>query len=166
VKDLNVPPKPAQKPHPPIMIVGGSQRILSFATSEADIVGINFKATREGWVDLTSIKPEVIDQRVQWVREAAGDRFDALELNNYAFFAAVTDQPRQVAQQNLKSFGIEIDDAGIEEWMGSPMVLVGTTDKIIDDLRMRRERFGISYIVLKDNVMDSFAPVVERLTGT
>lgn len=166
VKDLNVLPKPAQKPHPPIMIGGGTQRILSFAACEADIVGINFKSTREGWADLTSIKPEAIEQRVQWVREAAGDRFDALELNNYAFVAAVTDQPQQVAQQSLKNFRVEIEDASMDEWMGSPMVLVGTIDKIIDDLRMRRERFGISYIVLRESVMDAFAPVVEQLAGT
>ena len=46
------------------------------------------------------------------------------------------------------------------------MVLVGTVDQIIQDLQMRRERFGISYIVLRESVADAFAPVVERLTGT
>ena len=71
------------------MIGGGTQRILSFAAREADIVGINFKSTREGGAELASILPEAIDQRVQWIREAAAERFDSLELNNYAFAAEI-----------------------------------------------------------------------------
>lgn len=166
VNALNGLPKPVQKPRPPIMIGGGGQRILSWAAREADIVGINFKSTRAGWADFSSIRPEAIDQRIQWVREAAGDRFEALELNNYAFIAAVTDQRRQVAQQGFQNLGETIDDAHIDEWLASPMVLVGTVDQIIQDLQLRRERFGLSYIVLRERVADAFAPVVERLTGT
>jgi len=166
VKELNVLPKPAQKPRPPIMIGGGAQRVLSLAAREADVVGINFKSTRKGWIDLSSIRPEAIDQRIQWVREAAGDRFEVLELNNFAFVAAVTDQRRQVAQQGLQNFGEAIDDASMDEWLASPMVLVGTVSQIIQDLQMRRERFGISYIVLRKEVADAFAPVLERLVGT
>lgn len=166
VNEVNGLPKPMQKPRPPIMIGGGGQRILSIAAREADIVGINFKSTPEGWADFSSIKPEAIDQRIQWVRAAAGDRFETLELNNYAFIAAVTDQRRQVAQQGFQNLGETIDDAHIDEWLASPMVLVGTVDQIIQDLQLRRERFGISYIVLRESVADAFAPVVERLTGT
>lgn len=166
VQELNGLPKPTQKPRPPLLIGGGTQRILSFAAQEADIVGINFKSTREGGADLSSIKPAAIDQRIQWVHEAAGDRFDALELNNYAFIAAVTDQRRQVAQRALQDFGVTSDDTNIDEWLASPMLLVGTVDQIVEDLQWRREHFGISYVVLREKVSDAFAPVVERLTGT
>jgi probable F420-dependent oxidoreductase len=166
VKELNGLPKPAQKPRPPIMIGGGAQRVLSIAAREADIVSINFKSTREGWADFSSIRPNAIDQRIQWVREAAGDRFEDLQLNNFAFIAAITDQPRQAAQQALQNFGETIEDTSIDEWMASPMVLVGTVDQIIQDLQLRRERFGISYIVLRESVADAFAPVIERLAGT
>jgi probable F420-dependent oxidoreductase len=162
----NVLPKPVQQPRPPLMIGGGAQRILSIAAQEADIVGINFKATRAGWVDFASIRPEAVDQKIQWVREAAGERFAALELNTFAFIAAVTDQRRQVAQQGFQRFGEMFDDASIDEWLASPMVLVGTVDQIVQDLQMRRERFGISYLVLRESMADAFAPVVERLAGT
>lgn len=166
VKELNGLPKPVQKPRPPIMIGGGARHILSIAACEADIVGINFKATPAGWADFSSIKPDAIDQRIQWVREAAGERFADLELNNFAFIAAVTNQRRQAAQQGLQRFGEVIDAASIDEWLASPMVLVGTVEQIIQDLQMRRERFGISYIVLRESMADAFAPVVEQLTGT
>jgi probable F420-dependent oxidoreductase len=165
-KELNGLPKPVQKPRPPIMIGGGGQRVLSIAAREAEIVGVNFKATRAGWVDFSSIKPEAFDQKIQWVREAAGTRFDGLELNSYAGIAAVTDQPRQAVQQGFQRFGEVIDDANVDEWLASPVVLVGTVDQIIQELQMRRERFGFSYIVLRESVADAFAPVVERLTGT
>ena len=46
------------------------------------------------------------------------------------------------------------------------MVLVGTIDQITEKLCIRRERFGISYVVIRDSVSDEFAPVVERLAGT
>jgi probable F420-dependent oxidoreductase len=166
VKEVNVLPKPVQKPHLPIMIGSGAQYILSIAAREANIIGINFKATRAGWADFASIRPEAVDQRIQWVREAAGERFETIELNNFAFIAAVTDQRRQVAQQGFQRFGEEIEDANIDEWLASPMVLVGTVEQIIEDLQLRRERFGISYIVLRESMADAFAPVVERLTGT
>ena len=166
IKELSGLPKPTQKPRPPIMIGGGGQRILSVAAREADIVGINFKSTRAGGPDFLSIRPKDIDQRIQWVREAAGDRFEALELNNYAFIGAITNQRRQETQQIFQNFGQRIDDASLDEILASPMVLVGTVDQIIEDLQMRRERFGISYIVLREMVADAFAPVVERLTGT
>jgi probable F420-dependent oxidoreductase len=165
VKELNVLPKPTQKPRPPMMIGGGSQRVLSIAAREADIVSINFKSTRAGGADFSSIRPEAIDQRIQWVREAAGDRFEALELNNFAFIAAVTDQRRQGAQQAFRDFGQTIEEASIDDWLASPMVLIGTVGQIIEDLQMRRERFGISYIVLRESIADAFAPVLERLVG-
>ncbi len=34
-------PRPAQRPHPPIMIGGGGPRMLSFAGREADIVSMS-----------------------------------------------------------------------------------------------------------------------------
>lgn len=166
VTELDGLPKPAQKPRPPIMIGGGGRRVLSIAAREADIVGLNFTTTREGWWDFSSIKPEAVDQRMEWVREAAGDRFDGLELNVYTFVAAVTDQRRQAAHEGFARLKQTFDDASIDEFLTSPMVLIGTVDQLVDELQMRRERFGFSYIVLRESVADAFAPVVERLAGT
>jgi probable F420-dependent oxidoreductase len=165
VKELNLKPKPVQEPRPPIMIGGGGKRMLSIAAREADIVGINFQATRAGWANFSTMRPEAVDKRVQWVREAAGERFESLELNNFAFMAGVTDQRRQAVVKHLHNFGEEIEETSIDEWLASPMVLVGTVEQIIEDLQLRRERFGISYIVLRESVADAFAPVVERLAG-
>jgi hypothetical protein len=76
------------------------------------------------------------------------------------------DQRRQVVQQGFQRLREEIEEASIDAWLASPMVLVGTVDQIIQDLQLRRERFGFSDIVLWESIADAFAPVVERLTGT
>jgi len=74
-------PKPVQRPHPPLHIGGGGQRLLSLAAREADIVGFLPRARRDGMgQDVTDATPEALEQKIAWVREAAGARFDELEL--------------------------------------------------------------------------------------
>jgi hypothetical protein len=47
-----------------------------------------------------------------------------------------------------------------------PHFLIGTVDQIVEDLKARRERFGISYLAIPGEASEALAPVVERLTGT
>jgi hypothetical protein len=42
---------------------------------------------------------------------------------------------------------------------------IGTPDQICDDLQLRRERYGISYISIFDESMEEFAPVIAHLAG-
>src|SRR3954468_21772240 len=92
ISGLDGLPKPAQQPHPPILIGGGGPKMLRIAAQNADIVGINPQRTP------AEVPPEagqdarasVVDQKVQWVRDAAGDRFDDLELNVLVFFGTIT----------------------------------------------------------------------------
>jgi hypothetical protein len=53
-----------------------------------------------------------------------------------------------------------------EQVLESASFLVGSIDAIVDQLQARRERLGISYVMIFDRVMDAFAPVVARLAGT
>lgn len=57
-------------------------------------------------------------------------------------------------------------DLTVDDIMASPHVLVGSVDHIVDTLRERRERYGISYISVLAPFLDAFAPVVARLAGT
>jgi hypothetical protein len=47
-----------------------------------------------------------------------------------------------------------------------PHFLIGTVEQIIEALKARRERYGISQVIVPDDAAESLAPVVERLTGT
>jgi hypothetical protein len=53
----------------------------------------------------------------------------------------------------------------VAEILESPYVLIGTADRLAEDLHARRERWGISYYVTFEADMDAFAPVVARLAG-
>jgi probable F420-dependent oxidoreductase len=165
--NLNALPKPVQQPHPPILIGGGSRRMLSIAAREADIVSVNMHTTSDGDLDFASATAAATAQRVKWVREIAGDRFDQLELNLLVIFITVTNKPRQRAENLLREWGVDPNAITIDDFLESPYFMFGSVDEIIDKLQMNRERFGISYFTFGgDENIDSLAPIVARLAGT
>lgn len=156
-------PKPVQKPRPPILIGGGGRRLLRLAGREADIVGIN-PNLRAGAVTADAVKTSLAEQtleKVGWVREGAGARFDEIELQIRYFLAAITDNASGFAGAVAPRFGISAEDA-----LGSGIALVGTVDTVCDQLRQRREQWGVSYVVLGEDNFEAFAPVVARLAGS
>jgi probable F420-dependent oxidoreductase len=165
IHDLNGLPKPAQRPHPQLLIGGGVKRMLSLAAREADIVSVNIKTTPTGGLDFSSLTAEAAAQKVAWVREAAGDRFQALELNLLVPLVAITDNQRGTAEQLLRKWGIPAEALNVEQVLESPSALLGSVDQIIETLQARRERYGFSYIVVWQP-MEQFAPIVARLSGT
>src|SRR5262245_55648235 len=155
-------PKPVQRPRPPILIGGGGRRLLRLAGREADIVGIN-PNLRAGAVTADAVKTSLAGQtleKVAWVREGAGDRFDEIELQIRYFLAAITDNAKGFAAAVAPRFEISPDDA-----LGSGIALVGTVDAVCDLLQQRREQWGVSYVVLGEDNFEAFAPVVARLAG-
>jgi probable F420-dependent oxidoreductase len=157
-------PKPLQRPHPPLLIGGGSRRMLSLAAREADIVSVNIRTTPAGGYDLTSITGEAAAEKVAWVQTAAGARRDVIELNIIASFVAVTDHRRQRAEELLRQWGVPSERLSVAQLLASPSALIGTVEQIVADLQERRARMGFSYIVVHEP-MEPFAPVVERLRG-
>ncbi len=162
ITNYNGTPKPVQAPCPPILIGGGGKRVLSIAAREADIVGINatMSAGVVGQHTFSTMTAEVVDEKVAIVREAAGARFNNIELNIRAFLVNITDDAKQAASGIASMLGVE--QQMVEE---SPFALVGPTSKLIEDLLERRERWGFSYVIVGADDVDSFAPVVAALNG-
>ena len=159
-KDFSGDPKPVGPA--PIMIGGGSPRVLRLAGREADIVSLNFN-NRSGMIgpDGVQLSSEAETQRkIGWIREGAGDRFDDIELEIGAYFTFVMDDASPVLGQFAQMFGMSED-----EMSRHPHALFGSVDAVCDELERRRELHGISYITVGKDNMESFAPVVDRLNG-
>jgi probable F420-dependent oxidoreductase len=156
-------PLPVQRPHPPVLIGGNGRQLLTLAAQEADIVGLTGFTLRRGGTepDFSGWKAAGIDERLQLIREAAGNRYDRLELNALVQRVVVTENRRHAAEELARRW----TQLSPEEILQSPYVLLGTVDQMVEDLQERRERLGISYYVIFEPYMDAFAPVVARLAG-
>lgn len=167
VSGFSLVPSPAQQPHPPLVIGGGSRRVLTLAAREANIVSINIRSSPQGGFDWSSISPEATARKVRWVREAAKERFSSLELQLLIMRVDITDDPRGAAQGYLeRSREMGSRDLTVEDILSSPHVLFGTEDEIVDILQRRREEYGISYFTVFAPAMEEFGPIVSRLSGT
>jgi probable F420-dependent oxidoreductase len=162
VTDYDGLPLPVQRPWPPILIGGGGPRVLRIAAREADIVGINATLTAGvvGPDAIASMTATAVDEKIDIVRSAAGERFDAIELNVRAFMVNVTEDRAGTIAGLAGMLGV--DATMISE---TPFALIGTPAQMIEDLLARRERWGFSYIIVGAEDVDSFAPVVAALAG-
>jgi len=158
-------PKPVQRPHPPLHIGGGGQRLLSVAAREADIIGFLPRARPDGQgQDITDATPQALEQKITWVREAAGARFADLELGILVAQVLTTEDREQaahlIASTLARGFKVSTDVI-----LQAPYLLLGTVDQMCEDLLARRERYDISYISVFEQSMETLAPVVARLAG-
>jgi probable F420-dependent oxidoreductase len=163
INGLEGTPAPVQKPHPPFVIGGGGRRMLRLAAREADIVNVNYDL-REGRVNRKLVHTGLAgatEEKLAWIREAAGDRMEQIEMSITIFFANVTDDAAALAGAMAGGLGVEPADV-----LDMPHFLIGTIDEVVEMLRERRERYGISFVILPGDVAEAFAPVVERLSDT
>lgn len=163
VTDLPAIPKAAQRPHPPIFIGGGGTKLLTLAAREADIIGVEAKQQDDQGHAVPSERTEAaLGQKVAMLREVAGERFAALELN-YGFRTVIlTEDRRQAAEQQARARGTGVTP---EQVLADPYLLIGTVEQMVETLQRRREQFGISYFQVFFQDLEAFAPVVVRLAG-
>jgi probable F420-dependent oxidoreductase len=163
IDDLDGDPKPVQRPHPPIIVGGGAPKILAVAAKHAQIVGINANlraGVGEHPDSVHSLTAAATDEKLACLRDAAGARFDELEIQTLTGFMHVTDDMAGIARGMASAFGVD-EDVALE----TPAALVGTIDEIVDEVQRRRDRWRMNYVVIDEDFLDAFAPVVERLAG-
>jgi probable F420-dependent oxidoreductase len=154
IQELNPLPRPVQKPRLPIMVGGRRRRTLSLAAREADIVSISLLDRPVAGEP----PPPTFAEKVAWVRSAAGDRFSELQLHVNASVVDVTDDPSDA----IAAFAARTGQP-LEEAQGSPGVLAGSVEAIVEKLQASREQFGVNYWVLHARNMHAFARVIARL---
>lgn len=153
-------PRPAQRPRPPLMVGGGGRAVLSLAAREADIVGLNanLASSRSDASSAATMTGAATAAKVEWIRTAAGSRFDALELSVRVYYTAVTSDAEAAAAELGPFTGLPVAEA-----LRSPHLLLGDTERLVDSLQEYQEIYGISYFVITADAYEAFAGVVARL---
>jgi probable F420-dependent oxidoreductase len=164
VAGARVFPRPVQHPRPPLLVGGGGRRLLALAARTADVVGLTGTGpTRaDGRNHVPSHwAPGAVDAQVAHVRaEAAAAGRPLRELHALVQVATVTDDRRAT----LEAIHRHLPELSLEDLEGTPYLLVGSVDAIVEQLQRARERWGICYVTVRDE--EAMAPVVARLAGT
>jgi probable F420-dependent oxidoreductase len=163
-------PKPVQRPHPPLFIGGGGRRVLALAGREADIVGLAPRVVTAADGSLVAEPASMTlagaEEKIGWVRAAAGDRFGSIEFNAYPSGGplVITDHAIPLARERADSVrrrtGVETT---VDEVLESPHVWIGSVDGLVEKIRGLRERLGVTSFMLGD--VETALPLVERLAG-
>jgi probable F420-dependent oxidoreductase len=149
-----------QKPRPPLAIGGGGPRMLRLAAREAEIVGLVPGFDAHGRPVIREATEGATARKVALIREAAGDRFERLEINIWLADAGL------VGSGN-SPIGSLVTAA---KWLpvalvGTPYVMYGTLGTVRNRLLRRRDQLGISYYTIPGHAMESMAPLVQALAG-
>jgi len=105
-------------------------------------------------------------EKIGWVREAAGERFDGLRFNVYPSAVPVTivddarAEARRIADALKASSGVRLT---ADEVLESPQMFVGSLERLEEKFLAMREGLGISSIMVGE--LGPLDPLVERLAG-
>jgi len=125
-------------------------------------------------LDPSQFSPPAIEEKIGWIRDAAGARFDEIELSAQLIECAVTDRSDEYLSDLatriagvIKHMGGGDIDLGQDDLQQSPIVAVGSLDDVCEKLVDTRTRYGINYFTAPiDARPDVLAPVIEKLAGT
>lgn len=173
IRDLVGVPEPYHTPRPPLMMGGGSPRVLRLAGREADLVSIvaSLKAGFTGPHSITDLRAEQVEKKIGWILEGVAqsgrDPGDVtLSINHWLVRVAPTVAEGRAFIERIAARN-GVDPALLSE---SPAVLVGTVDQLADTLQERRERYGLSHFQLDAGFaprdIESLVPLVGRLAGS
>jgi probable F420-dependent oxidoreductase len=161
VREAHSFPAPVTPGGPPLVIGGGSRRILTLAGRHAETVSVvpSLAAGHIGRETAAGAVVEKYAERVRWARAAAGER--PVELQCWTVAVQVVPNSSEVVESLAPAFGLTA-----EQLRAAPAALIGTTDEIADTLRARRDALGFSNVVVHEAEMDAMAPVIAELAGT
>ena len=160
VDELDARPTPVQRPHPPLLVGGAGPRVLALAAREADIVGlnVNLRSGRLGPQIGPTATATATARKVEGVWSAADGRASRPELQVYVHVTSVGGDADAAWKRAGDALGLPA-----AELADSPHVLIGDVPAVVDALRSRRDRYGISYVGIAADAVDEFAPVVAAL---
>lgn len=170
VNGIKGTPRPRQGPRPPLCTGGGGPKMLRLAAKHADIISVVPVTTKNGKGLLSGITMEKTIEKVNLIKEAAGERFDQIVLNWAITAIVITDDREKTAEMALSAIDrglhpdLEVDvKLTVEEILNSPYVAIGSFEEIAEQIRRVRQLTGMSYVGVFPTQMDAFAPVIPLL---
>ena len=162
LKDAILWPKPIQKPCPPIIVGGGGKGLLRLAAKHADFLNIIPDAGKAGKVSIDKLK-EMTDvayqEKIRFVHEEAkrhGRNPDAIRISSFLFAFNLTDT--QAAARQMAEAMAPMFQLSPEAVLNSPMVLIGTPDDCIKELKRRVQNWGVTQFMFS-----AFGAVDEKM---
>ena len=156
-------PHPVQTPRPPLLIGGNGERVLELAARHADIVAFTGAGAHPSDPSGMphALTAEKVEERVAAYRKFAAERPEPAELNLLIQMVMPTDDRRARIRPHLGNVPHLTEDQTLD----LPILLIGTTQQMAEQLRAQRERFGFSYLTVLEPWMEEFVPVMEALRG-
>ena len=142
----------------PFLIGGHGKRVVTLAGQYADIFQFTgLTHAEDGTPGAGGFAPEQIVQRSAWLDEAAGERSDDIERSALVQITAIDHELPTTDElvERLKQPAEAVE--------GTPFVLVGSLEQVIDKIERLRDQFSISHYTVRD--VEGFAPVVAALAG-
>jgi hypothetical protein len=128
------------------------QVVLTLAAREANIVGIHYKVNPDNTVDWEERTAGALSRKVAWIRRAAGEGFDELELNLLmSSYMVVTDDGIQAAEQLIQKRGWS--GIAVEQVLDLPYELIGSVEQIAEKIHLLRERHGVPMLPYMSSVV-------------
>ena len=150
-ENATMPPRPVQRPYPPILLGGSGRGLLRIAARHADELNIISDVGRAGYIALANTRKfddASFRAKVAFVHEEAkraGRDGDRIAISTAVFTTIFTDSPaatRATAGQMGAMFG------GTDAVLASPLFLIGTPAEMVAELRRRRTAWGLTEVIL------------------
>jgi probable F420-dependent oxidoreductase len=152
----------AQRPRPPLMVAGQGEATLRLAAERADIVGFTAALQAKGQPPgtLRLVTAAEMDAHVSRFDQHTGPRAGDVERNLLVQRVEVTGDRRGAAERLAAEMASELT---VEEALEAPALLMGSVGEIADQVRERRDRYGVTYLCVHEPFIEAFGPVVEAL---
>ena len=156
LKEAILWPKPVQQPHPPIILGGGGKGLLRIAAKYADYINVIPEAGKRGHISMEVVKrtnDKSFRDKVAFVRDEAkklGRKPDSVRISNFVFATIISDSKeatRKTAEMMAPMFQQTADDL-----LASPMILIGTPEECVIELKRRAKDWGTSQMIFTGEV--------------
>ena len=141
----------------PLLVGGNGASLLGAAGELADIIGLQGlgRTLEDGHRHEVKWTASHLDEQIAQVRAGAGDRFAELELNALVqVFSITDDRDAELREITDRWPTLSVDDASV-----IPYLMIGSIDEIVGHVHACRDRWGITYFVVR--ALDEFAPILD-----